>query len=216
MVREWKGWDAVNCPNQSKLTQSWCQKWNAGKPTLTPPLTENHFVVTILEHIYQSQSSPTIHYTYNEKVEGSRCCEILESIQTYTILVWNVGASYRNCQHPWLKNRGVALVVDDEFKSQPCKTIHYTYGERMERLRCCELPKSVQNHSILVSIVLDKGHAINFDPAMTGKHIVVTILDLNEQSQPSSTIHYTHNEMLERFRCCEILESIQTYYILVW
>ena len=111
MAREWKGWGAVNCPNQSKLTQSWCQKFKTGKPTLTPSVTENHVVVTIIEYICESQSSPTIHYTYNEKLEGLRCCEIFESIQTYTILVWHVGASYRNCHHPWLKNRGVPLVV---------------------------------------------------------------------------------------------------------
>ena len=40
MTRELKGWDAVNRPNQSKLTQSCCEKWNAGKPTLTPPVSE--------------------------------------------------------------------------------------------------------------------------------------------------------------------------------
>ena len=91
-------------------------------------------------HIYQSQPSLTIHYTYIEMLEGSRCSEILEPIQTYSILVWNVGASYRICHHPWLKSQGVALVANDEFKSQPYKTIHYTYGQRMEGLGCCELP----------------------------------------------------------------------------
>ena len=156
IVREWKGWGAVNCPNQSKLTQSWYEKWTRAKPFLTPPVTETHVMVTIIEHTYQSQPCPTIHYTYDETLGGLRCCEILESIQTYSILVWNVGYLSRNHHHPWLKNRGVALVVDDEFKSQPCKTIHYTHSERMEGLRCCELPKSVQTHSILVWKV-DKG-----------------------------------------------------------
>ena len=47
----------------------------------------------------------------------------------------------------------VALVMHDELKLQPCITIHYTYGGEMEGLRCCELPESVQNHSILVSKV---------------------------------------------------------------
>ena len=49
IIRYWKGRDAVNCPNQSKLTQSRCQNWKTGKPTLTPPVTEKHVVVTILE-----------------------------------------------------------------------------------------------------------------------------------------------------------------------
>ena len=86
-MRHWKGWDAVNCPNLSKLTQSWCDKWTRAKPTMTPPMTEKHIVVTILEPIYQSQPSPTIHYTYNEKLEGLRCCDILESIRNHTISV---------------------------------------------------------------------------------------------------------------------------------
>ena len=142
---------------------------------MTPPMTEKLIVVTILEPIYQSQPSPTIHYTYGERMEWLRCCEILESIQKHSILVWNVGYWSRNRYHPQLKSQGVTLVVDDEFKSQPCKTIHYDYGERMEELRCCELPKSVQTHSILVSQV-DKGQANLTPPAVTEKHIVVTII----------------------------------------
>eukprot|EP00956_Cyclotella_meneghiniana_P028891 scaffold68509_cov48-Cyclotella_meneghiniana.AAC.1 len=61
----------------------------------------------------------------------------------------------------------MALVVDDEFKSQPRITIHYTYGERMEGLRCCELTKSVQTHSILVSKVENRQD--NFDPTRDWK-----------------------------------------------
>ena len=90
-MRHWKGWDAMNCSNQSKLKQSWCEKQTRAKPTLTPPMSEKHVVVSILEPIYQSPPSPTIHYTYNEKLEGLWCCEIPESIQTYSILAWNIG-----------------------------------------------------------------------------------------------------------------------------
>ena len=79
MERDWMSLDAVNCRNQSKLTQSWCEKWTRAKPTLTPPVTEYHLAVTILEHIYQSQPSSTIHCTYKERLEGLRCSEILES-----------------------------------------------------------------------------------------------------------------------------------------
>ena len=42
------------------------------------------------------------------------------------------------------------MVVGDELKSQPYITIHYTYNEALEGVGCCELPKSVQTHSILV------------------------------------------------------------------
>ena len=132
-------------------------------PTLTPPVTGKQVAVTTIEHIYQSQASPTNHYTYNDMLEGLRCCEIVESIQTYSILVLNIGFYWSQNCHPGLKSRGVVMVVDkNEFKSQPCTTIHDTYNEQLERLRCCELPKSVQTHTILVWKV-DKGQ-IRFVP----------------------------------------------------
>ena len=190
MVGYWKGWDTVNCLNQSEDTQSGCEKLVWAKPNLYPLITQEWVVVTILEPIYQSQPSPTIHYTYGERMEWLRCCEILESIQTYSIFVWNVGCWSQHRHHPQLKSQGVVLVVDDEFKSQPCKTIHYTYNETLEGLRCCELPESVQTHSILVWKV-GKGQAISDPTCMTEKHVVVTISDLMQQSQPSPTIHYT-------------------------
>ena len=56
------------------------------------------------------------------------------------------------------KAGGVVMVVDNEFKSQTCTAIHDTSNEQLERLRCCELPKSVQTHTILVWKV-DKGQA---------------------------------------------------------
>ena len=41
----------------------------------------------------------------------------------------------------------------DEFQSQLSLTISYTNGERLEGLRCCELPKSVSTPSIWVQKV---------------------------------------------------------------
>ena len=41
------------------------------------------------------------------------------------------------------------MVVEYEFKSQPCTTIYYTYNQTLEGLRCCELPEPVQTHAIL-------------------------------------------------------------------
>ena len=51
------------------------------------------------------------------------------------------------------------MVVHDELKSQPCPTIHYTYNEILEGLRCCELPESVSTHSIWVQKVCLLGQA---------------------------------------------------------
>ena len=42
------------------------------------------------------------------------------------------------------------MVVEGEFQYQPCLTIHYTNGERLEVLGCCELSESVSTHSIWV------------------------------------------------------------------
>ena len=75
MMRHWKGWDAVNCLDQSKITQSWCEMEVLSAKltlTLTSPAPQKHVVVTIIEPIYQSQPSPTIHHTYNEKLKGLR------------------------------------------------------------------------------------------------------------------------------------------------
>ena len=152
-------WNAWISPNLLNLG---FKSWKTGKPTLTPSMIEKHVVVTILEPTHKSQPPPTIHYTYIEKLEGLRCCHLLESIWKHTILVWNVGYWSWSCHHPWLKSRGVVMVVHDELKSQPCKTIHYTYNEILEGLRCCRLPEPVQTYWILVSKV--ENRQVNFDP----------------------------------------------------
>ena len=76
-------------------------------------------------------------------------------------------ASSWNWYHPWLKSQGVVMVMHDEFKYQPCPTIHYTYNEMLEGSSWCELPESVQSHTILVWIV-DMGQA-KFVPAHDSK-----------------------------------------------
>ena len=42
------------------------------------------------------------------------------------------------------------MVIDDALQSEPCLTIHYTYNEILEGLRCCELSESLQTYSILI------------------------------------------------------------------
>ena len=149
-MRHWKGWDAMNPLNQSKGTQSWCERWNSGQAIFNPNHDLKHVVVTILEPICQSQPSPTIHYTYEERLEGLRWCEMAESVCTRSMLVWNIGAWYRNFHHLRLKSRGVMTVVEDEFQSPPSPTIHYTYNDTLEGLGCCELAESVSTHTIWV------------------------------------------------------------------
>ena len=107
------------------------------------------------------------------------------------------------------------MVVEDEFKSQPCKTIWYTIGEMLEGLRWCELLGPVQTHTILVRKV-DRCK-FNFDPtAAPQKHIVMTILEPTYQSQPCLTIHYNNVERLDGLSWYEMAESVCTHSILVW
>ena len=73
-----------------------------------------------------------------------------DSVSTCSNLVCHVGALYPNFHHPRLKSRGVVMVVEGEFQSQPFPTIQYTNGERLEGLGSCELPESVSTHSIRV------------------------------------------------------------------
>ena len=168
--------------------------------------------VTILEPVYQSQPSPTIHYTCNEsRLEGMWCYELQESIQTYFILVWKVGYWSQNCYHPQLISQGVVMVIHVDFKSQPFTIIHYTCNKTLERLICCGLPKSVQTHSILVRQMDNRRAKPTLLPPVTEKHAVVTILEPMYQSQPSQTIHYICNERLEGMRCNIILESIMVH-----
>ena len=49
-----------------------------------------------------------------------------------------------------LKNRGVVMVVKDEFQSPPSPTIPYTYNDTLEGLGCCELAELVSTHTIWV------------------------------------------------------------------
>ena len=44
----------------------------------------------VLEDEFQSPPSPTIHYTYNDTLEGLGCCELHESVSTHTIWVRKV------------------------------------------------------------------------------------------------------------------------------
>ena len=56
----------------------------------------------------------------------------LWQIHTYSILLWNEGYWSQNRHHPRLKSRGLLMIMDDEFKSQPCLTIHYTYNADLD------------------------------------------------------------------------------------
>ena len=88
-------------------------------------------MLRLLSNIYL-----TIHHTNEERLEGLRCCEMSESVCTRSMLVWNIGAWYRNFHHLRLKSQDVVTVVEDEFQSPPSPTIHYIYNDTLEGLGC--------------------------------------------------------------------------------
>ena len=202
-MRHWQCWDAVNCLNQSKLTKSWCEKWPRANANFDPLLTEKHVEATILEPICQSPPSPTIHYTYNEKLEGLRCCDIQWWIQKYSILVWNVGYWSQNSHHPQVKSRGVVMVMwmmnSNLNLAKPFIILTMRHWQCWDAVNCL-------NQSKLTKSWCEKWPRANanFDPLLTEKHVEATILEPICQSPPSPTIHYTYNEKLEGLRYYEI------------
>ena len=70
--------------------------------TFVPTHEKNQGVMTIVYEELQSQGYLTIYYIYNNTLEGSSCCEMLESVQTHSILVLKVGVdldSRHICPH---------------------------------------------------------------------------------------------------------------------
>ena len=89
------------------------------------------------------------------------------------------------------------MVVGDEFQSPPFPTVHYTFDDTLEGLRCCAvncLNQSVHTQSGCKKWVWAKP---NLYPLMTRKQVVVTILVPTYQSQPCITLHYTCDERLD-------------------
>ena len=91
-MRHWKDQSVAKCFNLSKHTQSWFRKWviYSVKPSSLFPLVTEKVVVTIADAKPQYEPCLTIHYTSDEILEGSSCCELLELIQTHSILVQKV------------------------------------------------------------------------------------------------------------------------------
>ena len=108
------------------------------------------------------------------------------------------------------------MVVDDEFKSQACKTIHYTHNETLAVLRCCELPKSVWTHSILVWKVCKT--QVNFDPTHDWKtHCGDHFRPHAAISTIYPTIHYLYFKLdVGRVGMLWYSWTNHTYTILVW
>ena len=60
-------------------------------------------VVTIVDNVSQSDPCQIIHYTHDEWLEQSRCCDVDLQTQTDTIFVFKVGAFKWKLSPPWVK-----------------------------------------------------------------------------------------------------------------
>ena len=105
----------------------------------------------VVEGEFQSQPFLTILYTNGERLEGLGCCELLESVSRHTIWVQKVSMGQAEFvpSQSWKIGCGdhISVII---YQSQPCLTIHCTYEERLEGLKCCEIAESVYTRSMLV------------------------------------------------------------------
>ena len=67
---------------------------------------------------------------------SSAAMALIQWIPTHAILAQKVGIISQLCTHPWLKDRLVESLLDNEFQSQPCPIIHHTHDETLEQFRC--------------------------------------------------------------------------------
>ena len=153
MMRYWKGKAAVICFSCYKHTRSWYEKIEVCNRNLNPLWLISPGVVIFTHYKFQSYAYMTIYHAHDRTFEGSSSCELLELVQTYLILVWNVAIWVSpHLSSPSLVDQKQVMVtiIGNEFQSQPRLTIHYTNDETLEGSCCCGLLELVQTHSILV------------------------------------------------------------------
>ena len=138
------------------------------------PRPKSQVVVMVILDEFKSQLYMTIHYTYNDTLEGLGCYELSGAVQchstsvsnaSHTILVWWVGSSTEN--HPQLqpKSQLVVPIMDNEFQSQPYMTIHYAYHET--RFAAVNRVIWIPSHTILVMWCDELGHLLKSPPPTT-------------------------------------------------
>ena len=149
--------------------------------TLTPNVTEKHIVVTIIEHIYQSQPSST------------------DSLYLW----WDFGRVEMLVSIAWIIPKTLSPGVGVK-----CRALELKSSPPITQKLGCGVGYTgwIQiSNSILVWKV-DYTMKTAFTPNVTEKHIVVTIIEHIYQSQPSLIIPYTYDAWV--IRRVEMLVSI--------
>ena len=120
-MRHWKGWADAKTLNQSKHTPSSFETYEASSWNWYHPWLKSQGVLMVMHDEFKYQPCPTIHYTHNEMLEGSSWCELPESVQSHTILVWSVGV----CQAKSVPAHDSKLDCGDHFRAHvPISTLH--------------------------------------------------------------------------------------------
>eukprot|EP00956_Cyclotella_meneghiniana_P022268 scaffold41865_cov45-Cyclotella_meneghiniana.AAC.1 len=94
---------------------------------LPHPSLKSQHVQTIVDNEFHSQPCLTIHHTHNETLEQSSCCAM--GMKSRQLLL----------PHRSLKSQHVQTIVDNEFHSQPCLTIHHTLNKTLEQSSYCAM-----------------------------------------------------------------------------
>ena len=98
---------------------------------------------------------------------SSAAMALIQWIPTHAILAQKVGIMSQLCTHPWLKDRLVESVLDNEFQSQPCPIIHHTHYETLEQSCCCHCLWGSKHTQYWCW--KQEGCKANFSPPMTQK-----------------------------------------------
>ena len=89
MVRDWKGWDAVKCLNQSKNTPSWCDTQGPGAKIVTTRYSKARLwwlSCRMNSNLNLAQPLIILKIIY---IGRMGCCDMPESVQNHSILMWS-------------------------------------------------------------------------------------------------------------------------------
>ena len=125
--------------------------------------------------------------------KGLRCCEILESIQTYFILVWNVRVLEPKVSPPTTQKPGCGdgSTWWNQISSLHNHSLYIQWDiERVEMLWTAP----ISPNSLNLEVKSGEGPSQLWPHPWLKQHVVASIIETTHQSQPSPTIHYTYNK----------------------
>ena len=90
-MRDWEGQADMKWLNQSVHAQTYGVKRGDLSQKFHHPRLKSWGVVMVVGYEFQPQPCLTIQHTNGERLEGLKCCDLTESVQTNSIWVQKVG-----------------------------------------------------------------------------------------------------------------------------